>query len=89
MSDLATEIKQRLQDLAPLHLELVDESHLHAGHAGSRGGAHFQLLIVSNVFAHQSRVARQRMVQECLRDLFAGRIHALGIKALSADEFFG
>ena len=80
-------IRDRLAVLAPLRLELHDESAQHAGHAGSRpsGGSHWQLTIVSEAFRGKNPVARHRMVYEALGDLMKRDIHALKIEA-SAPE---
>lgn len=74
--------------LSPVRLDLVDESALHAGHAGSRpeGESHFRLLIVSGQFAGHGRIERQRMIYTALGDLMSTDIHALSIKALTPDE---
>lgn len=87
MNELETEIRTRLAALAPLHLDLRNDSHLHVGHAGNTGGSHFSLLIVSAAFAGQSRIERQRWVKRILQDLFPARIHALSIKALAPEEY--
>ena len=58
MTDIQTIIQTRLQILAPQQLELTDDSHLHAGHKGHRGGGHYSLLIVSDAFIGLSRLAR-------------------------------
>lgn len=75
--------------LAPKVLEVKDESHLHAGHAGARPGgeSHFRLLIVSEAFAGLSRVERQRRVNAALSQELAGPVHALAMKALTPDEY--
>lgn len=74
--------------LAPLRLEVVDESHLHAGHAGAREGgqSHFRLVIVSSSFEGLSRVARQRLVNDLLREELSGPVHALAMKTLTPQE---
>lgn len=74
--------------LAPERLEVKDESHLHAGHAGARpdGESHFRLLIVSSRFEGMSRVARQRAVNDILRDELRERVHALAMKTLTPEE---
>ena len=74
--------------LAPLRLELDDQSAHHVGHAGhdGRGESHFALTITSAAFAGLSRVARQRMVFAALGDLMADRVHALTIRALAPGE---
>ena len=82
-------IKKKLeQRLAPSALEVVDESHLHAGHAGAREGgeSHFRILVVSDQFEGLTRVARQRLVNETLREELDGPIHALAMKTLSPSE---
>jgi BolA protein len=74
--------------LAPAHLEVVDESHLHAGHAGARsGGGHFRVLVVSERFAGKSQLERQRLVYGALRDEMGDAIHALAMKTLTAAEW--
>lgn len=73
--------------LAPLLLEIRDDSALHAGHAGARdGGGHYHVHIVSEAFEGCSRVRRQRMIYDALGDMMKKDIHALAIRALSATE---
>ncbi len=81
-------IRQRLQALGPLSVDLRDESAQHAGHAGSRpsGGTHWQLTIVSEAFRGKTPVARHRMVYEALGDLMKRDIHALRIEALAPEK---
>lgn len=64
-------------------LSVVDESHLHAGHAGWREGGetHFRIAVVSDAFAGKSRVERHRMVNATLQEAFDRGLHALAIKA--------
>jgi BolA family transcriptional regulator, general stress-responsive regulator len=86
---IAGAIRQRLREtLAPSRLDLVDQSALHAGHAGARpeGESHFQLTIVAEAFAGKSRIERQRMVFAALGDLMQTDIHALAITALTPAE---
>lgn len=86
-ADLIDEMKRRLAGLNPQHLEIVDESALHAGHAGARsGGGHYQLTLICAAFAGQNGVARHRLVYQALGDLMTTRIHALAITALAPDE---
>lgn len=80
------EIRARLAPLLPATLEITDESHYHVGHAGSRNGGHFRVEISADAFAGKSRVARQRMVQAALKDLFDGKIHALSVAAYTPEE---
>ena len=65
-------------------LEIVDESHLHVGHAGAAsGGGHFQVVITAKDFSGLSKLARHRLVYEALGDAMKTDIHALSIKAHS------
>ncbi|MGH8506541.1 MAG: BolA family protein [Stenotrophobium sp.] len=71
----------------PLQLEIIDDSHLHAGHAGAASGhGHYRVRIVSDRFAGQPLVARHRMVYTALGSLMDTDIHALGIRALTPEE---
>lgn len=82
------EIRARLEAALPgARIELEDESHLHAGHAGAKGGAgHFRARLVSPRFAGLGTVARHRLVYDALRDWMPHRIHALSIDARTPDE---
>jgi BolA protein len=83
----AEQIEQKLSVLAPEHIELIDDSHRHAGHAGAAsGGGHYQLLIVSEKFEGQPTQARHRMVYAALGPLMQREIHALSIKAYTPAE---
>jgi len=80
-------IRERLTAvLDPVRLEIVDESHKHAGHAQARGGGHFQVTIVSAAFAGKSLLERHRMVYDAVGDAMHGEIHALSIKASAPEE---
>ncbi|HWU75082.1 MAG TPA: BolA family protein [Rhodanobacter sp.] len=75
------EIRQRLtRALAPTELEVIDEGHLHAGHAGE-GKGHFHVRIVSAAFAGLLPIRRHRMVYAALDGLMNNGIHALSIDA--------
>lgn len=76
---------------APARLDVIDESHRHAGHAGARpeGETHFTVTIVSAAFAGLGRVARQRLVYEALAAELANRVHALSVTARTPDEAQG
>ena len=74
------------EQLAPVELELVDDSAAHAGHAGARSGAHFNLRIVSARFAGLPRISRHRLVYDALRPWMAEGVHALAIDARTPDE---
>jgi len=71
------------QSFQPSDLEVIDESHLHAGHAGARpeGETHFRLKIVSSAFSDLSRVQRHRAVMQALQTEFDSGLHALAISA--------
>ncbi|HET8808317.1 MAG TPA: BolA family protein [Methylophaga sp.] len=83
------ELNKRLQTLAPSKLEIIDESHLHAGHAGNTGGGHFNVLIVSEQFAGLMPLKRHRLVFDAVGDLMQKQIHALSIQAKTPAEFNG
>lgn len=83
-------IRERLSALVPDALEVFDDSHEHAGHAGAKeGGGHFQLVIVSGKFAGKTAIARHRLIYEALSDLMPKRIHALAIRAYAPEEEMG
>ena len=85
--EFETLLRERLASLAPLRLELIDDSAKHAGHAGAKsGGGHFQLLIVAECFRGKSTLARHRLVYDALGELMRSRIHALSIRSLTPDE---
>ncbi|MFN0314687.1 MAG: BolA family protein [Burkholderiales bacterium] len=80
-------IRQRLASLQPESIELHDESHEHAGHAGAKGGGgHYRLFIVSKLFAGKTAVARHRMVYAAVADMMKRDIHALAITAQTPEE---
>jgi BolA protein len=72
--------------LQPLELDVQDDSHLHAGHAGAREGGHYTVRIVSTRFEGLSRVARHRLVYDALQGLIQSGIHALAIQARSPHD---
>ena len=81
-------IVARLTALDPTLLDVVDESHLHAGHAGARegGGTHYRVRVVSAKFDRRSRVERHRLVYDLLTAEFADGLHALALVAKAPDE---
>lgn len=80
-------LRERLASLAPLRVELIDDSAQHAGHAGAKsGGGHYRLLIVAEIFRGKSTLARHRLVYDALGELMRSRIHALSIRSLTPDE---
>lgn len=74
------------EQLEPVEMQLVDDSAAHAGHAGARSGAHFNLRIVSARFAGLPRISRHRLVYDALRPWMAEGVHALAIDARTPDE---
>jgi BolA protein len=83
----AAEIATRLRTaLAPSRLEVLDDGHLHVGHAGAREGGHYTVRITSARFTGLTRVARHRLVYDALGPLAPQRVHALAIEARSPDE---
>ncbi len=84
LGPLGTHIEDKLQRVfQPQTLDVIDESHLHAGHAGSHpdGESHFRVKIVSEAFAGKSRLDAHRMVNDALAEELKSRVHALAIQA--------
>ena len=70
-----------------MELLIKDQSHLHTGHVGAKGGGgHFSITIVSEAFEGKDRIQRHRMVYDVLNQMLATQIHALNIKALTPAE---
>jgi BolA protein len=89
MGAVTETLRRKLTEaFAPSQLEVNDDSHRHAGHAGSREGgeSHFNVVIEATAFEGLSRVARQRLVNAALAEELAGPVHALSIKALAPGE---
>ena len=87
MSISATDIDAAVRAaLQPLRLEVLDDSHLHAGHAGAREGRHFTVRITAERFNGLSRVARHRLIYDSLQLLIPRGIHALAIEARAPGE---
>ncbi len=71
----------------PDSLEIIDESHKHAGHPGAAaGGGHFVVEIVADAFTGKSPIQRHRLVYDAVDDMMPAEIHALSIQARSPDE---
>lgn len=80
-------LTERLQALEPGHLEVIDNSHHHAGHAGAADGrGHFSVLVVSKRFTGLNTLRRHRLVYETVGDMMTTDIHALSIEALAPGE---
>jgi BolA family transcriptional regulator, general stress-responsive regulator len=83
----ATDIESRLREaLAPSHIAVQDDSHLHAGHAGAREGRHFTVHVTTSRFDGLTRVARHRLVYDSLGSLADQGVHALAIVAKTPSE---
>ena len=87
MNTRIEQMHQRLAVLVPIEIEIIDESHLHAGHAGARSGrGHYALRIRSTMFEGKNPIQRHRMVYEALGEMMQTDIHALSIKALAPGD---
>lgn len=84
-------IQTRLtEQLSPLHLEVIDESHQHAGHAGARGGGgHFRVTLVSAAFEGKSRMEQHRLIYGLFREELKQQIHALALNTMTPREWAG
>jgi stress-induced morphogen len=72
---------------SPTELQIKDQTHLHAGHAGAQSGlGHFEVRIAADAFAGKNPIERHRMVYDALGDLMLTDIHALKIRATAPDE---
>ena len=87
--DRRARIEARLRDgLDAVHVEVADESHLHAGHAGAAsGGGHFRAVIVSGQFDGENAVQRQRRVYAVLAAEMGSEIHALSMRTLTPEQW--
>ncbi len=86
---VAESIERKLMEtLVPTRLDVIDESHKHAGHAGARpeGETHFRVEVASAAFEGKSRVDRQRLVYGILAAELEGPVHALSLKTTTPDE---
>jgi BolA family transcriptional regulator, general stress-responsive regulator len=89
MGQVQEQIRAKLQTaLAPIFLDVIDDSHHHAGHAGARPGGetHFTVHVVSEAFAGKSRVDRHRLINQALSAELDGGVHALAIIAKAPGE---
>ncbi len=86
MGPIETKIREKLTAaFQPVHLEIENESDNHSGPPGRE--SHFKVLVVSAKFEGLARIARQRLVNEILKDELAGRVHALTQRALTPVEW--
>jgi BolA family transcriptional regulator, general stress-responsive regulator len=80
-------MRQRLEALSPLDIEIEDESARHAGHPGAAGGGgHYNLRLTSQQFAGKTKIDRHRLVYDALADLMQREIHALAMVLLAPGE---
>jgi BolA protein len=89
MATLEQRIRERLMiGLEPVRLDIINESHLHAGHAGDNGTGqtHFRVLAISEQFRGLSRVERHRLVNDLLAAEFRDGVHALALAARTPEE---
>ena len=83
----ANTIRQKLEEaLKPELIEIIDHSAAHAGHAGNKGGGHYNVTIVAQQFEGKSLIQRHQLVYQALGDMMKEEIHALGINALTPTE---
>ncbi len=75
-----------MQALSPIHIQVRDDSGLHAGHAGHGGAGHFAVEVVSAAFVSKNRVMRHQMVYQAAGPLMGQEIHALAIAAKTPEE---
>jgi BolA protein len=84
---LVAEIRAAIErELAPLSLDIFDDSARHAGHAGARAGGHFRVSLVAEVFRGRSPLERHRLVYAAVAPLLQDGVHALNISARTPDE---
>ena len=88
MGLIAASIKEKLEKaFNPTQLQIIDESHKHAGHAGMAGKepseSHFQVIIASEILSPMNRLARHRAVMDVLADLMVERVHALRLEVVT------
>jgi len=87
MTDTTAKLELALSSLNPTHLNIQDDSALHAGHAGNTGGSHYTVTVVSEKFEGLMLIKRHRLVNEAARALLVSDIHALSIIAKTPAEF--
>ncbi len=78
-------LKERLQTLKPTQMKIIDDSHLHEGHASAGGAGYFTVIITAEVFNGLSSVKRHQQVYKAVGDLIPNEVHALSIKASGTE----
>lgn len=87
MTEMRDQLRSALErELSPLSLQIIDDSALHAGHAGAREGGHFTIDVVSGVFRGRPQLERHRLVYAAVAPLMGRGVHALSIRAHSPEE---
>lgn len=87
MTEMREQLRSALErELSPLSLQIIDDSALHAGHAGAREGGHFTIDVVSGVFRGRPQLERHRLVYAAVATLMGRGVHALSIRAHSPEE---
>jgi BolA family transcriptional regulator, general stress-responsive regulator len=85
--NVQSEIERKLSDaLEPLHMEVINESHMHSVPPGSE--SHFKVIVVSDRFNGKALIQRHRAINELLASEIAGPVHALSLHTLTPDEWF-
>ena len=82
---VSTTIKKKLVEaFEPTRIDVIDESHLHAGHVGARpeGETHFRIVISSDLLSGKTRIEKQRKIYKVLADELSGPVHALSIETI-------
>ncbi|XXK21081.1 BolA family protein [Arenicellales bacterium nBUS_48] len=79
--------RRLMENLGAESVEIEDQSHLHAGHAGAAsGGGHYDVIVISSAFNNLNTLGRHRLIYRAVDDLMKKEIHALSIQAFSPDE---
>ncbi|MCU7915677.1 MAG: BolA/IbaG family iron-sulfur metabolism protein [Candidatus Thiodiazotropha sp. (ex Gloverina cf. vestifex)] len=87
MSTTQQTIQQKLQTtFSPIHLEVINESHMHNVPEGSE--SHFKVVLVSEAFVGERLIARHRQVNQALKEELDGGIHALALHTMTPDDWF-
>lgn len=84
---MQSQLERKLSDsLQPMHLEVINESHMHNVPAGSE--SHFKVVVVAEAFENQPRVARHRLVNEAVAEELRAGVHAFSVNAMTPSEWF-
>jgi len=75
------------EQLDVTHLEVINESHLHAGHAHGGKETHYKVIVVSADFSGKFKVARQKMIYKILADMINNPVHALAMQTSTPEEW--